>query len=78
MAQRGAKKREVLFRMESVEHFQEKIDPENNQKLLCKSMTLINYGLYFLPCLFFLQALMLIWHGAVAATLWSKTTGTYL
>ena len=35
MAQRGQKKREVLFTIESVEHFQEKLEPENNQKLLC-------------------------------------------
>ena len=34
-----AKKREVLFTVESMEHFHEKMDPEST-KLLCKSIRL--------------------------------------
>ena len=79
MATRAVKKREVLFRIESVEHFQEKLDPENNQKLLCKSITIIKHLCTVCLTVFvFLKALMLIWPGAVAATQWSKTTGTCL
>ena len=33
--QKGAKKREVIFAVESVEHFHEKISAEN-KKLICK------------------------------------------